>query len=75
MRAQEELCNCVEHLNCQLAEKLASIAEMRCHLDELQSHNVSFEAGQVSEVAVVHGELIKEQAISKNLQDLSGEMH
>lgn len=60
LRAQEELRKCVEHLGCQLAEKVGNIMELRCHLDELQSHNASFETGQVSNVAVVQREVVVE---------------
>lgn len=75
LRAQEELLEYVEHLDCRLAEKVTIIVKLRCRLDELQSRNAIFEAGQVSEATVVQRELVKNRAVSKDVRQIIFQKH
>lgn len=61
----------MELLDRQLVERVVSNAELRCHLEELQSRNGSFEAKKISEAAVVQSVLVKECAVSKNLREIT----
>ncbi|CAN7984872.1 unnamed protein product [Ixodes hexagonus] len=68
LRAQEELRNCVEQLERQLAEQVAATTELQCRLEELQEQTTRSEARHSSESSDVRRELAKEQALSKDLR-------
>ncbi|KAM7312607.1 golgin subfamily A member 3 isoform X1 [Ixodes scapularis] len=68
LRAQEELRNCVEQLERQLAEQVAASTELQCRLEELQEQTARSEARHSSESSDVRRELAKEQALSKDLR-------